>query len=97
MSLDKFRKPGLCEYCGRPCPDGRDPHHVWTRGAGTPDDDLFLVSLCRICHTGFHTSGKPSRAELVAIVSEREGKTPEEIERVLYEARRQSLKKGWEL
>lgn len=49
--LDRFRTPGRCLGCGEPCPDGRDPHHVLSRGAGGSDVSWNIASLCRECHS----------------------------------------------
>lgn len=95
--LARMRLPGLCESCGRPCPDGRDPHHVMTKGAGRVDAECNLVSICRLCHVGFHTSGKPSYDELIAIAGRRTGKTPEEIEEFVWRMRREDKADIWRL
>ena len=92
--LATFRVAGKCEACGKWCNE-RDPHHVFSKGAGRVDARLNLIALCRLCHNGFHASGKPSRAELLVIVGKREGKTPEDIEDFVYRVRRDSRCKIW--
>lgn len=80
--LDRHRGPGRCEVCGKPV-GNRDAHHVRARGlAGGSRVDVpwNLLAACRTCHTRLHYSGKPSRAELLAIVARREGVSVEEIE-----------------
>ncbi len=86
--LRDMSKPGRCENCNRPCPDGLDPHHLWSKGAGRVDLAPNIVSICRDCHNGFHASGKPSKTELVEIAAAREGMTPEEIEALVMAIRR---------
>ncbi len=86
--LKQFSAPGRCENCGRACPDGCDPHHIFSKGAGRVDRRINLVSLCRECHNGFHASGKPSRDELLEIVARREGATPDEITGLVMKIRR---------
>jgi 5-methylcytosine-specific restriction endonuclease McrA len=93
--LARMKQPGLCEYCGRPCVDGRDPHHLHTKASGRLDIKENLASLCRECHNGFHNSGKPSFAELLSIVAEREGMTPEEIVEKVHRLRRTDLCETW--
>jgi Fe-S oxidoreductase len=95
--LALFRQPGKCEACHANCPQGRDPHHILSKGAGRVDCAGNLVSLCRTCHTGFHTSGKPSKAELLMIAAKREKTTPEEITATVYRFRRCDLAKVWDV
>ncbi len=86
--LKTFTVPGLCECCHCPCPDGRDPHHLFTRGAGRVDIPENLVSLCRECHNSFHMSGRPCLTELLEVSAKRNGTTAEAIRAKVYEIRR---------
>lgn len=74
-----FSAPGLCECCGVPCPESRECHHVFTRGAGGPDIRENLIGLCFQCHRRFHDGHEPRRETMLAIIAEREGKTVEAI------------------
>lgn len=93
--LKEFSKPGLCECCGCPCPDGRDPAHIFSRGAGRVDIRENLVSLKRECHVRSHTSGKPSHEMLLKIAAKREGTRPslitEMVQRIRADKSRKSL------
>lgn len=90
----RIRDPGAiaearrdyCEYCGRVSHGG--PHHIVTRGAYGPDIVCNLVQLCYDCHYGKVPSGKLSKQALFELVARREGMTVEEVERMVYEARR---------
>ena len=86
--LAEFSRPGVCENCGKPCPDGRDPHHILTKGAGRVDIRENLCGLCRACHNGFHSCGKPSAAKLFGISAKREGTTAQEAQAKIWEIRR---------
>ncbi len=84
----EFSAAGLCECCGEPCPNGRECHHVFTRGAGGPDIRENLIGLCFKCHRRFHDGHEPRRETLLAIVAEREGTTVEAIVELVNEKRR---------
>lgn len=62
-----------CEHCDSSCPQGTDPCHVYSRGAGQVDADFNLASLCRECHSGSHANISPSREELENCAAAREG------------------------
>jgi len=51
-ALQRARDRGYCEHCGRRCMP--DPHHIRSRGAGGPDTDDNLISLCPKCHDKAH-------------------------------------------
>ncbi len=70
--LDEFRFAYVCELCGEPAPQGTDPHHLLTRGAGRVDIRCNLASLCRCCHMDVHGNVQIA-AELKQIVAKREG------------------------
>ena len=93
--LARFRLPGPCEYCGRPCPNGRDPHHaVIKRGMGGGrrlDVPENLISLCRGFYQGKWVSchddaerGVIPKADLLAIIARRENMLQDEIEAYLW-------------
>lgn len=85
--LLEFRLKPKCEACGKRVQEC-DPHHIMTRGAGRVDIRCNLISLCVECHTGFHTSGKPSFFALLEIAAHREGTTPDEVLMKVWEIRR---------
>lgn len=87
--LAQFRLPGRCEWCWVLCPKGRDPAHVFSRGAGRLDVRINLASLCRKCHRQSHAGCRPNRQDLLAIVGRREKTTPEEIEAEIYRLRKE--------
>lgn len=93
--LKEAAKPGLCECCGAPCPDGRDPHHLMTKGAGRVDVRSNIVSLCRVCHVGFHASGTPSFEALIVIAAMRDKTTPNAIMEMVYRIRADDTCKVW--
>lgn len=93
--LARFRLPGRCEYCGKPCQDGRDPAHIFSRGAGRIDIAENLVSLCRWCHNSNHLGNSPTKGNLLTIAARREGTTPEEIEAKVMRLRASKLCKLW--
>lgn len=91
--LDEFRHGPICELCGVAC-TRTEPHHAVTRGAGGKDHRENLVAVgphdtpwhCR-CHRLRHDGHIPHRCVL-AVIAAREGKSIEEIERIINEARR---------
>ncbi len=90
--LDRFRGPGICEWCERKA-SSRDPHHVHTKGAGRIDHPWNLVSLCRECHNNAHL-GYITRYDFLAVVSTRERETQDAIEREIFRLRRLPQPKG---
>ncbi len=67
--LAEFKQHLRCEMCRRPCPDGTDPAHCRSRGAGGGDWRTNLVSLCRECHSWSHSTP----TNLLRISAAREG------------------------
>lgn len=103
-TLKRFRDVGKCSWCGRPTPDGCDPHHLVKRGMGGGsrlDIPGNLVSLCRGYYRGQWVSchddaerGDITRESLLAVVAAREGVMQADI---LAEIKRvQALPKGSE-
>ncbi len=98
-TLDEFRQATRCEWCGRPTPDGCDPHHVMTRGAGGSDIRINLIALCRgyhngqwvSCHQDFH-HGDILPASLWVLVARREQVNFDEMLGAIFEIR--ALPKG---
>lgn len=87
--LDEFRRPGLCEWCGKHGP--REPHHVFSKGMGGHqrfDIRINLISLCRGCHQRFHDGGL-RRSDLLQVVADREKTTTLLIEDEIYRLRRE--------
>lgn len=94
--LARFRLPGRCEACRRPCFDGLDPHHIFGKGAGRVDIASNLIAICRDCHNAFHSCyTKELRMSLLQISAAREGTTPEEIEDKVMRLRASKLCKVW--
>lgn len=97
--LKEFRRKTRCEFCGRYCPQGVDPHHIIKRGLGggsRVDIPLNVIGLCRgftkdgwvSCHQDAD-DGKITKAQLFAVVGKREGWTkPLAAEEVEAEVRR---------
>lgn len=85
--LADLRKPGLCQWCGKPCPDGRDPAHILSRGAGRVDIETNLAALCRACHQSSHAGQSPTPDELVDIKAKMNGLTAEEIRKLVWKIR----------
>ena len=89
--LETFRQPGPCSWCGRWFPR-LDAAHVFAKGLGSGsrlDVTQNLVSLCRQDHSMSHAGKSPTRAELLAIVAEREGVSLEDIEVEIFRLRRE--------
>ena len=99
--LRMFREKTTCEFCGRPCPDGCDPHHFWRKrgmgGGSRIDHPLNLISLCRGYYRGKWVSchddaeaGRITKYDLLALVARREGVLQDEIITALEGIRRLS-------
>jgi len=92
--LAEFRAAPRCEYCQCPTPDGCDPAHVFSRGAGRLDIRLNIVSLCWRCHrvnnhNATSVNGlRPNRDDLLLIVALREGLRVEDIVDEIYRLRK---------
>ncbi len=93
--LDLFRGEGVCELCGRRV-TRREPHHLFGRGFGGArrmDVRIGLISLCGAfsggmdCHARVH-NGKVDRSALLEVVSRREGRSVDSIEREIFALRR---------
>jgi hypothetical protein len=70
-TLARFRTKGRCECCGAYC-RRREPHHLFTRGAGQLDIPINLVALgssrlhlCE-CHARAQEIGRDAFLEIVA-------------------------------
>lgn len=90
-AIDRARTRPRCEWCDRKQPQGCDPAHIFSRGAGRVDHDWNLAGLCRECHGASHSGLPPSREQLIKLAAEREGVTPEQIIALVYAARRFGL------
>ena len=86
--LREFASAWQCEFCGKRTPNGCDPAHIFSRGAGRVDVRENLVSLCAICHRKSHAGHRPNRADLLSIAAKRENTTVEAIEALVYGTRR---------
>lgn len=93
--LNRFRGPGVCEWCKRRV-SAREPHHVFTKGFGGArrlDVPINLIALCATfsgglnCHDQFHT-GQILREDLLAIVAKRERTTQQAIQEEIWRLRR---------
>lgn len=92
--LDEFRAARVCEWCKRKLRYPAHPHHVFCKGMGSAtrlDIRINLIALggpwdCN-CHGEFH-DGNILRCDLLAVVSQREGRLQDEIEREIYALRR---------
>ncbi len=91
--MKKVKAIDHCEKCGR-WPDGfynLEVAHVYGKGPGGPDIKENCLKLCGPasmqagCHGADH-AGKISNEELFAVIAEREGKTPEEVEEIAHKA-----------
>lgn len=87
-----FRCKKRCEYCQYPTPDGADPHHLFSRGAGHLDIRINLISLCRQCHSRNHDGNHPDFDDLIRIISRREGVASWRIVSEVYRLRRMKQK-----
>lgn len=85
--LQSFREATRCELCGSPTPQGADPHHLMTRGAGRVDIPGNLASLDRCCHMTVHAKDQIA-SELKQIVAKREGVPWDVIEESVWFFRR---------
>lgn len=73
-----FNAKKRCEYCSKGFPQGLDPHHVPTRGAGGSDFRCMLMAVCRECHST-RIDTPEGAAECLAIIATREGVTVEDL------------------
>jgi len=81
METTKEEKIEYCEYCGNATESmAKHTHHIKSRGSRGKNVELKenRIVLCAECHTKAH-AGNIGRWELIVIVAEREGKTPEQI------------------
>ena len=83
--LDEFRRKTRCEWCKAAVP-GCQPHHLYAKGMGggsVLDVKVNLMGLCWKCHRDVHNGNIPRHA-LIAVVSYREGRSPDEIEKEIF-------------
>lgn len=85
-ALDFARGPGVCEWCKRHRAD-RDPHHIFSKGAGQVDIQSNIASLCRGCHGLVHT-GELDDDSILAVVAMREDCLQGDIEALVWLIRR---------
>ncbi len=76
--LAEFRRKPACELCLEPTPQGCDPHHVYSRGAGRVDVRANISGLCRRCHQLVEADVE-AKAKLIRIVATREGRIASDI------------------
>lgn len=86
--MERFRRKRRCEWCNCPLPNGADPAHIFSRGAGQVDIAGNLVALCRKDHNRNHAGLEPTPKQLLALAAKREGTTPEAIRAEVYRIRR---------
>ena len=82
-AIDRY----CCEVCGSRLPQGSDPHHIFSKGAGRVDIPENIASLCRLCHNRAH-AGQISRLLLLVIAGHRECLLTEDIEENVWTIRR---------
>lgn len=76
--LKSLHKPGLCDYCRKPC-TMRCGAHVFSVGSGRVDCMWNLIQTAMSpwhgcnCHGESHAGRSPSRQDFLRIVSKREG------------------------
>lgn len=98
--LAEFRTAGACEYCKRPC-RAREPHHLFTRGAGQLDIRINLIALgsafqCT-CHRERH-DGNILHCDMLAVVAARENVLQDHITDVIHLLRRLPKKpRPWQI
>ncbi len=86
-TLDRFRGPGRCSWCGKSC-STTEGHHWRSRGAGRLDIRINLLRLgssltfeCP-CH-GILQGKKEHEAKVIELIAIREKTTPEAVETVV--------------
>ncbi len=85
-ALDFARGPGVCDWCkGRIA--GREPHHIFSKGAGQVDIKSNIAAICRVCHTSVHF-GEIDDNDILAVVAGRENVLQGDIEAVVWLIRR---------
>ncbi len=82
------RQPGPCCWCGRPCPFGRDPMHILSRGAGQVDVACNVIGGCRACHSSSHGGNEPTTIDLLAVSAVRNGLMQDDIKGIVWAVRR---------
>lgn len=91
-TLDWFKARPRCEWCGKPNRSGLDPHHaIHKRGIGGGsrlDIPWNLVALCRWpCHEDAER-GRITKADMLGVISAREGVPQDTIDAFLKRLRR---------
>ena len=86
--LDVFRHWPECEWCKRPLPDGADPAHIFSRGAGRVDIPENVCALCRECHSSNHAGNRPRTLDLMIVSGHREKMLAEDIQQTVWDLRR---------
>lgn len=75
-ALKFARGPGFCDWCRKPV-GNRNPHHVFSKGAGQVDIRCNIAAICETfsgglhCHHLVHT-GEIADGGILAMVAERE-------------------------
>jgi hypothetical protein len=86
--LDRYRGPGICEWCKTLVPR-REAAHLRTKGMGgwaRLDVRINVASLCAPlmgggnCHQSHHDGNEPTYSDLLAVVASRENTTQDAIE-----------------
>jgi hypothetical protein len=84
--LKRFRGPGLCELCGKPC-SAREPHHVIAKGMGGGRQLDIRINLVAVgstpgfeCECHSRADAKAEQARCRQIIARREKTTVEAIE-----------------
>lgn len=89
--LASFRRKRRCEFCGADLRHKAEPHHYHAKGMGggsrldIPENLIALGgALDCNCHGKAHDC-KIDRADILAKIAARLGKTPEEVQKVIWE------------
>lgn len=90
--MEEFRRATHCSYCGVACPQGCDPAHAYSRGAGRLDVRWNLLALCRPCHIRNHHNAI-TRYQVLTVIARRENVALSSIQEAIYLLRRAD--RGW--
>lgn len=91
-ALDFARGPGYCDWC-RKLVSNRNPHHVFSKGAGQVDARFNIAAICETfsgglnCHHLVHT-GEIDDDDILIMVAEREDVIQDDIKSLVMLIRR---------
>ena len=87
--LRSFSATCVCEWCGKWFPQGVDPAHIFSRGAGQLDIEINLCAMCRFCHGDSHQKQEPSTLCLMIVAGHRECMLVDDIQEEVWRLRRE--------